>query len=243
MQRITCQYCKTTNNTVTIQFYPNESVFNVCINCLHKAIKEQNHLRGKIAFSRYPENFFEHKKIPIDFLNANTWMVNENQRFMLSNWNMIKKRNLGKGIIFYGDVGVGKTYMLYAFMKDVCMYAGKMESLFISEGDFFNDFKRRMNEAVIYGRDFLEKASEADLIFYDDLGSQIKTISGDWGKEKLLALISLCSDQNKPLIISTNIKKEYYETYFGARTADRLNSLEYVELRDYESARKPISQS
>jgi len=242
MNKIKCQYCDSFLNTQIIQFYEGESIFKVCNKCIHQAIKDQSHLRGKIAYSFYPENFYLYKKIPVDFLNANNWTITDNQKFMLQNWNMIKKRDFGKGVIFSGKVGVGKTYMLYSFMRDVCMYAGKRETILFSEYDFFEDFKIRMNNKENQTRNFIEKVEDHDMIFYDDLGSQIQTVSGGWGKQKLFELLKICSDEDKPIIITTNLKSKDFLNYFDSRIADRLFAMEFIEIRNNESLREPASQ-
>lgn len=233
-----CNYCLENVRTFPLQFFPKRESINICLDCLPKAVKEEKKRNKTTHPFVYPVNFFLHKKIPLDFLNANIWNVKEDQKYMLVIWNMLKKKGFGKGVIFRGEVGIGKTYLLYAFLKDICMFKPHYETLLINETELFRYLKEQMNNNT-YATSIITKIEDADMIFYDDLGSQIKTISGEWGRNILYEIINKCSDLNKILIISSNIEKENFEEIYGIRTADRLRALHYVNNENNDSLRKP----
>ncbi len=121
--------------------------------------------------------------------------VSKAVRKYIENFEKLEVKNLG--LLFYGDVGVGKSF-----------YAGCIANSLLDKG-----IKVIMSNVpmlvTMMGRDFeadkeetLDKISKVNLLILDDLGIERKT---DYGYEKLQEIIDTRYRSGKPLIVTTNL--------------------------------------
>lgn len=107
--------------------------------------------------------------------------------------------NEGKGLVFYGDVGTGKTYT-----------AACIANKLISEGVpvLMTNFTRIINrlQGSFEGRqEYLDSLNEYDLLIIDDLAAERNT---DFVNEIVYTVIDARYRAKKPLIVTTNIDLE-----------------------------------
>ena len=112
------------------------------------------------------------------------------------------KKN-GMGILFWGDVGVGKTYTAAV----ICNELLKREVSVV-----MTSFIRLIDEAMKFDdkNDYISKLDDADLLIVDDLGAERGT---DFALEKVYEIVDQRYRTKKPLILTTNMTlKEMNET-------------------------------
>lgn len=108
-----------------------------------------------------------------------------------------------RGLLFYGQPGVGKTHLATAILKDVIRKKN-------ARGKFYesSELLRLLRETYGSGTrvnemDILRPVMEADLLVLDDLGQE-KT--SDWVQETLGLVINTRYASRRPLIITTNLE-------------------------------------
>lgn len=133
----------------------------------------------------------------------------------------IKHGSIDGGILFYGGVGIGKTY------ASACICNHLMENgkavLVMNLGLYLIKIKREWAEAE---NDVLNYVKTCDLLVIDDLGTE--NVS-EFTKEKMFNLIDTRYRANKPMIITTNLTPSEIKEKLGNRIADRIagSCLEY----------------
>lgn len=116
-------------------------------------------------------------------------------RKYVANFDEMKKR--GQGILFYGDVGTGKSYTAAAIANELLkgMRPVIMTS-FIKLLDVLRKSYDDNAEASIDGM------NEADLLIIDDFGAERGT---DYALEKVYDVVDNRYRSGKPLILTTNL--------------------------------------
>ena len=67
--------------------------------------------------------------------------------------------------------------------------------------------------------DFYQRLVGIDLLHLDDLGAEKQT---DWVLEQLYSLVNERYEQERPIIVTTNLGFEHLEQQIGERTVSRL---------------------
>ena len=146
------------------------------------------------------------------------------------------KKDVGIGLVLYGDVGTGKTFGSSCIANHL-MNNGK--SVFvINLGLYLNKLK---SEWSIGEKEMLKMAGECDLLIIDDFGAEKVS---DWVLEKVFLLIDERYRTGKPLIISTNLNYDKgginceIRRIFGKRIKDRIDAICFPVSYKGESKRK-----
>jgi DNA replication protein DnaC len=176
------------------------------------------------------------------YLNANPWGLHEVLKPLYQKIsNMIEPIEEFPGLLLNGDVGSGKTFFVFSMIRDLLqkeIFVFESDFYYLSESFFFSEMKNEMDSRVSRSWSVLDRAQRAKVLFYDDLGSAIKTIQGDWAKQVIFEIIDHRYNNRMPIFITTNLDKKVIEDTFGLRTADRLNVLFSFSVR-MPSQRKP----
>jgi DNA replication protein DnaC len=125
----------------------------------------------------------------------------------------------GRGLWLMGDVGTGKTSLAMLVSKtaiergrSVAIYSlprllGRIRRTFDAEtGEQSHD-------------DFIERLTTVDLLHVDDLGAEK---SSDWVLEQLYAIVDSRYEQERAMVVTTNLDQPALEEQIGARTVSRL---------------------
>lgn len=153
--------------------------------------------------------------------------------------NFDKIRKKGLGIMMYGSPGTGKTYYTTCIMnvlnQKYLVYKTTLSSLL---EEIRKSYKNYGNE----NDDFLfERLSKAELVIFDDLGNEFLS---DWGKEKMFSILNFLYENNKPIIINTNLDATQLENFLSINGSDklfdRLRSKCKKFLFNWESRRKDL---
>ena len=141
----------------------------------------------------------------------------------------------GQGILFYGDVGTGKSYTAAVIANELLdrMEAVIMTS-FIKLVDEMGRFERNNGEEA----DYIQKLNRASLLIIDDLGAER---GSDFALEKVYDVIDSRDRSGKPLILTTNLEFEYMKKCADIRYSriyDRIFEMCYPVKMSGQSWRK-----
>lgn len=115
------------------------------------------------------------------------------QRYVLQFKTMLERN---QGLLFYGDVGTGKSYAAAAIANEL---------LYREVPVIMTSFVKILNEIMKFEKDssiYSEKLNAADLLVIDDLGVERST---DFSLEKVYDVIDSRYRSGKPIIITTNL--------------------------------------
>lgn len=129
----------------------------------------------------------------------------------------IERGTAPQGIIFYGGVGVGKTFASNC-IANFLMDRGKTV-LVMNLGLYLSKLKREWSEAE---KDVLDYVKTCDLLILDDFGVEK---SSEFVIEKVFSLIDTRYRTEKPMIVTSNLNLEEIENKFGSRIADRIGEM------------------
>lgn len=107
-----------------------------------------------------------------------------------------------RGLLFYGDIGVGKTHLAVALMKEVIRRKGA-RAVFYETRDLLKVVRDTYNNQVEATElDVLRPVLEADLLVLDDLGSEKKS---QWVEETLGLVVNTRYSERRATVFTTNL--------------------------------------
>jgi DNA replication protein DnaC len=122
----------------------------------------------------------------------------------------------GKGLWIQGDVGTGKTTLAMLVSK-AALDAGRSVAIY-SLPRLLNLIRGSIEtEGGIIG--FLERLASVDLLHIDDLGAENTT---EWVLEQLYSIVNTRYEDERAMIVTTNLRYEDLIVQLGDRTVSRL---------------------
>jgi DNA replication protein DnaC len=130
-------------------------------------------------------------------------------------------RNLdeGRGIWFVGDVGTGKT-TLAMLVSRAALDAGRSVAIYS-----LPRLLAVLREAIDSEDGLLrivDDLSQVDLLHLDDLGAERAT---DWVLEQLYAIVNARYEEQRSLVITTNLDPEQLADQLGPRIVSRISEI------------------
>ncbi len=107
----------------------------------------------------------------------------------------------GKGLIFIGPPGVGKTHLSVSILKEFFLKRG-IVGLFRDTKTLLFDLKSTFDGSAST-RELLEEVLEAPILVLDDLGSERLS---EWARDILHYIIIQRYNELRPIIITTNLE-------------------------------------
>lgn len=138
----------------------------------------------------------------------------------------------GQGILFWGNVGTGKSYTAAAIANELLV---QMQSVIMTS------FIKLLDEMSDIDRDdgeYIAKLNRAKLLIIDDLGAERGT---DFALEKVYDIIDSRYRSGKPIILTTNLEISYMKSCNDIRYSriyDRVFEMCYPVKMDGLSWRK-----
>jgi DNA replication protein DnaC len=122
----------------------------------------------------------------------------------------------GQGLWLMGDVGTGKTTLAMIVSK-AALDAGRSVAIY-SLPRLLNLIRDAIEtEAGMVG--FLERLAAVDLLHIDDLGAENTT---EWVLEQLYSIVNTRYEDERAMIVTTNLRYEELIAQLGERTVSRL---------------------
>ena len=125
----------------------------------------------------------------------------------------------GRGIWFVGDVGTGKTTLAMLVSK-AAIEAGRSVAIY-SLPRLLGVLRESMNSEEGLLR-LVDDLSQVDLLHLDDLGAERAT---DWVLEQLYAIVNARYEEERSLVITTNLYPEELTEQIGPRTVSRISEM------------------
>lgn len=122
-------------------------------------------------------------------------------------------------IIFYGNAGVGKTFLSNCIAKSILDKGFNV--IYLSAFQIFEIFERskfRKDDAAYYD-DMSENILSCDLLIVDDLGTEFST---SFTNAQLFNCLNTRLINEKPTIISTNLKPSDWSNQYSNRIVSRI---------------------
>ncbi|HMH47140.1 MAG TPA: ATP-binding protein [Solirubrobacteraceae bacterium] len=194
-------------------------------------------LEGRVP-KRYRGVSFDRPPVP-EIARVAPDVVQEVRRYVRD---IEARLDAGQGLWLMGDVGTGKTTLAMIVSK-AALDAGRSVAIY-SLPRLLNLIRGAIEtEAGMVG--FLERLAAVDLLHIDDLGVENST---EWVLEQLYSIVNTRYEDERAMIVTTNLRYEHLVEQLGERTVSRLvaicgNGLPLFGDDDRRSLRAPRDDS
>jgi DNA replication protein DnaC len=131
------------------------------------------------------------------------------------------KLDEGRSMWLFGDVGTGKTSLAMLVSK-AALEAGRSVAIY-SMPRLLADIRATFDEASDRSyTELFDRLTTVDLLHIDDVGAEK---SSDWVLEQLYAIINERWQEERSIIITTNLDDGALRAQIGSRTISRLEDM------------------
>ena len=124
----------------------------------------------------------------------------------------------GRGKWFHGDVGTGKTLLAMTISK-AALEAGRSVAIY-SVPRLLSEIKETYEaDSKSSYMELFERLREVDLLHLDDLGAEKQT---EWVLEQLYSVVNERWQDEKSIVLTTNLRSDELTVQVGERTVSRL---------------------
>ena len=126
----------------------------------------------------------------------------------------------GRGLWFFGSVGTGKTTLAMLVSRHA-LEAGRSVAIY-SLPRLLGEIRRITFDDERDSIDLLDRLTAVDLLHIDDVGAE-KT--SDWVLEQLYAIVNARYENERSMIITTNLERDELAAQINERTVSRLEEM------------------
>ena len=142
-------------------------------------------------------------------------MVSEVRRYVND---ISEQLDQGRGLWFMGDVGTGKTTLAMLVSK-AALDAGRSVAIY-SLPRLLAEIRTTYDDGSQHSYSgLLARLGEVDLLHIDDLGAER---SSEWVLEQLYSIVNVRYEENRALVVTTNLDHEQLREQITPRTVSRL---------------------
>jgi DNA replication protein DnaC len=124
----------------------------------------------------------------------------------------------GRGLWITGDIGTGKT-TLAMIISRAALDAGRSVAIY-SLPRLLSEIRGTFeSESEGSYMDFIDRLAAVDLLHLDDVGAER---SSEWVLEQLYAIVNARYEEQRSMVITSNLEPPEVETQIGKRTVSRL---------------------
>jgi DNA replication protein DnaC len=135
--------------------------------------------------------------------------------------NLDQRLEEGRGLWLYGDVGTGKTTLAMLVSKSA-LEAGRSVAIY-SLPRLLAEIRDTYEEGSRHSyTDLLDRLAEVDLLHIDDVGTE-KT--SPWVLEQLYAIVNSRYEEQRSIVLTTNLDREALAEQINPRTVSRLEEM------------------
>jgi DNA replication protein DnaC len=127
--------------------------------------------------------------------------------------------NLPGNLFFYGDTGVGKTFLSHCIAKELLDSTHSV--VYFSAQELFEAFARKRFSRPGETEDHTDCIYECDLLIIDDLGTEL---TNTFVNSELFLCINHRLSRNKATIISTNLSLKSFADTYSERIFSRISN-------------------
>jgi DNA replication protein DnaC len=127
----------------------------------------------------------------------------------------------GRGLWFYGSVGTGKTTLAMLVSRSA-LDAGRSVAIYSLPrllAEIRATFETDSEGSYV---DFLDRLAAVDLLHVDDVGAER---TSDWVLEQLYAIVNARYEDERSVIITTNLERDALVEQIKERTVSRLEEM------------------
>jgi DNA replication protein DnaC len=129
--------------------------------------------------------------------------------------------NEGDGLCFTGSVGTGKTTLAMLVSKSA-LEAGRSVAIY-SLPRLLSEIRTTFGEGSARSHvELLDRLAAVDLLHLDDLGAQN---TSPWVLEELYSIINTRYEEQRSIVVTTNLEREGLRDQIGERTVSRLSEM------------------
>jgi DNA replication protein DnaC len=143
----------------------------------------------------------------------------------------------GRGLWIYGNVGTGKTTLAMLVSK-AALDAGRSVAIYSLPrllAEIRATFEAGGDGSYV---SFLDRLAAVDLLHVDDVGAE-KT--SEWVLEQLYAIVNARYEEERSIVITTNLERDELAGQINERTVSRLEEMCTVVPLFGEDARKQVA--
>jgi DNA replication protein DnaC len=177
------------------------------------ARKRARAVEGRLP-KRYREVSFDREPV-LSIERTNTHVVREVRRYCLD---VAENLDAGKGLWFTGHVGTGKTTLAMLISK-AAMEADRTVAIYslprllaMLRDTYDDDAPYSLNELI-------DRLCAVDLLHVDDVGAEQ---TSDWVLEQLYTIVNTRYEEDRAVVLTTNLDDERLRNQIGDRTVSRL---------------------
>lgn len=192
--------------------------------CFRKAAVELLYTQSNIRDILETENFqnFSFDYYSPEFTDPSSGInsFEAAQNAFEASWDFIDNfEDASENLLFYGDTGVGKTYLTHCIARE--LLDRSFFVLYFSSFDLFDLLSKNTFQKDAESTDMAAFIYDCDLLIIDDLGTEL---TNSFVSSQLFCCINERIINKKSTIISTNLTMEDFLDTYSERTFSRVSS-------------------